>query len=105
MTPTTPFSFHRALQATPNCGSSVVCRNPSEAKAYLSGAGLYRDRNKYPFPDILITDLNMGTESGIELVDWIRKQVSPLKDLNIVILTGSASPLQFDAAERVGAQG
>jgi len=99
------FLIHRALQETPNCGSSVVCRNPGEAKAYLLGAGLYRDRHRFPFPDVVITDLNMGAESGIELVDWIRKQAAPLKDIKVVILTGSASPLQFDAAEKVGAQG
>jgi CheY-like chemotaxis protein len=99
------FLIHRALQETPNCGTSVVCRNPGEAKAYLLGAGLYRDRHRYPFPDVVITDINMGGESGIELVDWVRKQAGPLKDIKVVILTGSASQLQFDAAEKVGAQG
>src|SRR5205085_8031407 len=66
---------------------------------------MYGDRSKYPMPDIILTDLRMENESGIELVEWIRQQDPPLRDTKILILTGSASQLQFDAAERVGAQG
>src|SRR4051812_18889715 len=65
---------------------------------------MYADRRRYPLPKVVITDLRMGAESGIELVDWIRKQDSPLKETTVIILTGSASELQFDAAEKVGAQ-
>jgi DNA-binding NarL/FixJ family response regulator len=52
---------------------------------------------------VIITDLNLGAESGIEFVEWIRKQPAPINGSKIVILSGSASPLQFDAAEQVGA--
>ena len=47
--------------------------------------------------------LGMEDESGIELVEWIRQQEPPLRDTTILILTGSATPLQFDAAQKVGA--
>ncbi len=66
---------------------------------------MYADRKKYPFPDVILTDLRMEDESGIELVEWIRQQPPPLRDTKILILTGSATPLQFDAAQKVGAQG
>jgi CheY-like chemotaxis protein len=66
---------------------------------------MYANRDKYPFPDVILTDLRMEDESGIELVEWIRQQESPLRDTTILILTGSATPLQFDAAQKVGAQG
>lgn len=46
----------------------------------------------------------MGVESGIELVAWIRGQEPPIKNLSVIILTGSASELQWDAAVKVGAQ-
>lgn len=65
---------------------------------------MYADRRKFPFPDVILTDLRMDDESGIELVEWIRQQEPPLRDTKILILTGSASPLQFDAAQKVGAQ-
>ena len=101
--PNDAFLIHRALNKG-GCGSSSVCRNPSEAKAYLRGAGMYADRGRFPSPHVVITDLRMGAESGIELVEWIRQQEAPLKDVPVIILTGSASQLQFDAAEKVGAQ-
>ena len=66
---------------------------------------MYANREKYPIPDVILTDLRMGDETGIELVEWIRQQESPLRETVILILTGSATPLQFDAAQKVGAQG
>lgn len=102
--PNDAFLIRRALRVSPNCGASFVCRNPSEAKAYLRGAGMYADREKYPVPTIILTDLRMDHESGMELVEWLREQEPPLRDTKIVILTGSASPLQFEAAQKVGAQ-
>jgi len=101
--PNDAFLIRRAL-STSKCGHASVCRNPSEAKAYLKGAGMYADRGKYPFPDVILTDLRMDDESGIELVEWIRSQEPPLRDTKILILTGSATPMQFDAAQKVGAQ-
>lgn len=101
--PTDAFLIHRAL-TTAKCGASFVCRNPSEAKSYLRGAGMYSDRKKFPFPDVVLTDLRMGAESGIELVAWIRNQEPPIRDLKVIIMTGSASELQWDAAMKVGAQ-
>jgi CheY-like chemotaxis protein len=66
---------------------------------------MYANRSKYPMPEVILTDLRMEDESGIELVEWIRQQEPPLRDTTILILTGSATPLQFDAAQKVGAQG
>lgn len=66
---------------------------------------MYSDRSKYPFPDVVLTDLRMEDESGVELVEWIRLQESPLRDITVLILTGSATPLQFEAAQKAGAQG
>ena len=100
--PNDAFLITRALKASA-CGDSSVCRNPSEAKDYLRGAGMYGDRERYPLPDVILTDLRMGNETGMELVEWIREQQPPLRNLPIIILTGSATPLQFEAAETIGA--
>jgi CheY-like chemotaxis protein len=102
--PNDAFLIRRALSSG-KCGNPVLCRNASEAKSYLKGAGMYQNRDKFPIPDLILTDLRMDDESGIELVEWIRQQQPPLRDIKILILTGSATPLQFDAATKVGAQG
>lgn len=102
--PNDAFLIQRAL-STANCGHASLCRNPSEAKAFLKGAGMYADREKYPFPDLILTDLRMQDELGTELVEWIRSREPPIRDIKVLILTGSATPMQFAAAQKVGAQG
>ena len=92
-------AFHAA-----NCGTSFVCRNASEAKAYIRGAGMYGDRVIYPLPDAVITDLRMGAETGIDLVRWIRAE-ELLKDVPIIILSGSASPLEMESAKSLNIHG
>lgn len=102
--PNDAFLIRRALSASPNYQASFLCRNPSEAKAYLTGAGMYSDRQRYPLPSVVITDLRMETEFGTDLVAWIREQASPIRALKVVILTGSASEVQWEAAQRAGAE-
>src|SRR5438045_1260493 len=44
---------------------AFVCRNTSEARAYLQGAGMYADRSRFPFPDMYVTNLRSGDETAI----------------------------------------
>ena len=65
---------------------------------------MYADRAVYPLPDVIITDLRMGADSGITLVEWVRSQAPPVRDTPVIILTGSARPPELEAAQRAGAQ-
>src|SRR5258706_11046470 len=80
----------------PGC-SAFICRNTSEARAYMMGAGMYSDRVKFPFPDAIVSDLRLGEESGIEFLHWLRT-VPAFKDIPIVLLSGSASPNEMATA-------
>lgn len=51
----------------------VVC-DGAEAKAYLEGNGEYRDRTAYPFPHLMLLDVNMPRVNGFEVLEWIRRQ-------------------------------
>src|SRR5207248_2276693 len=64
-----------------------VC-NGDEVIAYIRGEGIYRDRQQYPFPDLLLLDLKMPGKSGFEVLKWIRSQPC-LKRLIVAILTAS----------------
>ena len=44
-----------------------------EALAYLNGDGSYRERNTYPFPDMMLLDLNMPKMNGFEVLSRVRK--------------------------------
>lgn len=97
------FLIRRAL-ATASNAASFVCRNFSEARSYLLGAGMYADRARFPFPNLVLTDLQMETESGLDLITWLRSQPSPLGDVAVIMLTGSASPDRVAEASATGAR-
>ena len=82
--------------------NAFVCRNTSEARAYLVGAGMYADRVRFPFPDIFMTDLRLGDESGIHFLEWMRSRAE-LKDLPVVVLSSSTQAKDLAAAKRLGA--
>jgi CheY-like chemotaxis protein len=81
---------------------AFVCRNTSEARAYLMGAGMYGDRQRFPFPDIFLTDLRLGEESGIQFMEWIRSRPE-LEGLPVIVLSGSFSSGDVAAAKKLGA--
>src|SRR6266478_8297415 len=50
-----------------------------ETIAYLKGDGQYADRQKFPFPDLLLLDLKMPVLDGFDVLRWLR--ASPYKAL------------------------
>jgi len=82
---------------------AFVCRNTSEARAYLVGAGMYGDRARFPFPDIFMTDLRLGDESGLQFLEWIRNKAE-LRDLPVIVLSGSATAKDIAVAKNLGAE-
>jgi len=59
-----------------------------QAVEYLKGSGPYADRSAYPFPDVVLLDLNLPLLDGFEVLRWIRQQPE-LKLLPVIGLTGS----------------
>ncbi|MEM9202518.1 MAG: response regulator [Actinomycetota bacterium] len=53
-------------------------------------------------PDLLIVDLNLGFETGIELIEWVRQEEA-LRCLPAIVMSGSDDPADITAAYRVGA--
>ena len=84
----------------PKCKLSI-CRNTSEARAYLKGAGMYADRLTYPMPDTIISDIRLPEESGIELIRWLRSE-EQFADIPVVVLTGAATTAEMQATKELG---
>src|SRR4051812_11990477 len=55
---------------------------------YLTGAGDFSDRKRYPQADLIILDLELPGMGGIELLKWIRNQ-SDLRKLPVLVFTQS----------------
>ena len=75
-----------------------------QALAYLSGDGIYRDRDSYPLPDLVLLDLAMPKMSGVEVLRWIREQ-SIVRKTKVLIFTSSEKPEDFKTANEIGADG
>jgi DNA-binding NarL/FixJ family response regulator len=97
------FLIRRAFSNFPLC-SAFVCRNTSEARAYMIGAGMYADRERYPVPTAVVSDVCLEGESGVDFLRWLRNTAA-FANIPVYILTGSASPEQVDAASKLGAAG
>ena len=59
-----------------------------EALEYLRGEGKYADRETYPFPDLVLLDINMPRKDGKQVLKEI-KEDNKLKSVPVVMLTTS----------------
>ena len=76
-------------------------RDGQEAIHYLMGEGKYSDRNEYPFPTILLTDLKMPKRNGLEVLQWIKEHEN-CRVIPTIIFSASA---QFQDVEKAYALG
>jgi CheY-like chemotaxis protein len=72
-----------------------------EAVSYLSGRGEFSDREKFPFPDVLLLDLKMPRKTGHEVLEWMRTQ--PFKELRVVVVSGSFLSADVARSRELGA--
>ena len=63
-----------------------VARDGQEAIDYLSHAGEFQDREKYPLPCLMILDLTLPKKNGLEVLHWLRNQ-KDLQDMPVVMVT------------------
>jgi CheY-like chemotaxis protein len=72
-----------------------VAHDGLEAQEYLKGMGKYEDRVRFPFPDVVLLDLNMPRMNGFELLEWMR-QDECCSRLVVYVLTSSARDEDVD---------
>ncbi|MDB6025904.1 MAG: response regulator receiver protein [Verrucomicrobiales bacterium] len=56
---------------------------------YLSGAGPYADRERFPFPALVLLDMQLPQTSGSDLLDWL-KQHQDLNPMLVLILSNGS---------------
>jgi CheY-like chemotaxis protein len=102
-------SLYRDLGLMRDAFKQAKCNHPlqevpngEEAIAYLKGEGMYRDRNRFPLPIVMLLDLNMPKKNGYDVLAWVRAQPD-LKRLAIFILTASLRNEDVERAFYLGA--
>lgn len=94
--------FRRAKDKSKLANPLQVVEDGDAALAYLSGQGIYADRNLYPFPALMLLDLKLPRKSGLEVLEWLRQQLG-INRLPVVVLTSSKESLDVGRAYDLGA--
>jgi CheY-like chemotaxis protein len=66
------FILKRALRTAGFDNPFHICPDGLDVVRYLKGEPPYQDRQKHPFPRVLITDLKMPQMDGFELLIWLQ---------------------------------
>ncbi len=77
------------LRAIEGAGLAIcveLATNAQQAIKYLEGNGNYADRERYPLPALIVTDIEMPCMSGLELLTWIKRQTE-LAGIPVVVMS------------------
>jgi CheY-like chemotaxis protein len=89
--------FRRAFDQINLVPTYYVVNDGELAIQYLKGAGQYTDRTKFPLPWLAVLDIHMPKLTGLEVLEWIRKE-SELKDLAVIMLSSTTDPADIQRA-------
>ncbi|MDB6028085.1 MAG: response regulator receiver protein [Verrucomicrobiales bacterium] len=68
----------------------------------FQGVNRFANRDQYPLPQILLTDIKMPRKNGFELLKWVRSQEAFAK-IPVVVLSSSDEPRDVKQAYELGA--
>jgi CheY-like chemotaxis protein len=84
----------------------LVVTDGKKAMEYLAGENGYSDRERFPFPCLVLLDIKLPRVSGLEVLRWMRQGDQPqLKHLPVLMFTSSDCPQDINAAYALGANG
>lgn len=93
--------IRRAFQKTNLMNPVQLVEDGEEAIAYLSGAGSFADRGRFPLPALVLLDIKLPRRSGLEVLEWVRGAPG-LKRLPVVMLTSSREQIDVNRAYDLG---
>jgi CheY-like chemotaxis protein len=94
--------IQRALVKAKVYNPVLVVRDGEEAMSYLQGTGIYSDRTRYPFPNLMLLDLKMPRMDGFQVLEAIRAN-REFRSLRVIVLTSSQEIRDVNRAYELGA--
>lgn len=91
----------RAIRKAGASVSLQIVGNGEEAVSYLLGEDSYSDRERYPFPALIVTNMKMPRMNGLELLTWIKQQPS-LKHLPVLVMSSSEDADEMSKVAALG---
>jgi CheY-like chemotaxis protein len=77
-----------ASRKTTDVFALQLVEDGQQAINYLAGVDAYADRQRFPFPILLLLDIKMPVKNGFEVLEWLREQ-RELTALPVAILSSS----------------
>lgn len=94
--------IRRALKLTGATLSHQIATDGQVAIDYMSGAGQFADREKYPLPSMVLLDLKLPRVLGLDVLKWIRAR-REFSNIPVIIMTGSKERADWERGYRLGA--
>ena len=98
------FFFKRALSQVNFTGIVRVAGSVGEAREYLEGGAPFADRDYFPLPDLIVSDMNLPGPPGNCFLEWLRGEPE-FSCIPFVFLSGSFLPAERTQALDLGAGG
>jgi DNA-binding response OmpR family regulator len=95
------FFLKRAFADARIANPVQVAADCAEAIHYMSGDGKFADRQKFPLPVLVLLDLKLPDDSGLELLKWIER--SETRQVPVIVFTSSSCVTDVKAAYDAGA--
>jgi CheY-like chemotaxis protein len=96
------FLLSRALDREQIRMSFKRVQNGDQAIRYLQGDGEYSNRDEFPFPNIIFTDLKMPGMDGFSILSWLKKHPQ-CQLLPTMVFTSSSNEKDVERAYHLGA--
>ncbi len=76
----------RAVREARLSASFQIVKEVETAIRYLRGQNSFSDRERYPLPTLIVTNITLPDRPGLELLAWVRQQPK-LKSLPVVVIS------------------
>jgi CheY-like chemotaxis protein len=95
---------HAVEESAAKSGVKIDVRVVSDgaaAIAYLSGDGDFGIRHAHPFPDLIVLDLKMPRQTGLDVLRWL-KDHPKYRRVAKILLSGSSEDRDIEEAYELG---